>query len=47
MGIMVVHVYETPDLGAGTPPPAEVTGASATPPPNSTPPASGGPHAHH
>jgi hypothetical protein len=46
MGIMVVHIYETPDLGGGTPPPAEVTGGSV-PPPNSTPPASGGHHPHH
>jgi hypothetical protein len=37
MGIMMAYVYETPDLGGGTPAPPEVAGEG---PPTSTPPAS-------
>jgi len=47
MGIMVVHVWETPDLYGGTVPPPEVSGdvrpATATDAPR--PP--GGEHGHH
>jgi hypothetical protein len=39
MGIMMAFVYETEDLGAGTPAPPEVRGE--IPPPQSTPPPSG------
>jgi hypothetical protein len=40
MGIMLAYVYETPDLGGGTPAPPEVTGEGPAPP-TSTPPDSG------
>ncbi|HLF41753.1 MAG TPA: hypothetical protein VI854_09815 [Acidimicrobiia bacterium] len=49
MGIMVVHVYETPDVDGGTAPPPEANGAVR--PPGATPPPAGGAapghHPHH
>ena len=46
MGIMVVHVFETPDLGAGTPAPPDVRGEIAPPPASTPPPEAAGHHQH-
>ena len=45
MGIMVVHVYETEDIAAGTPAPPEANGS--VPPQSASPPPAHGHHPHH
>ena len=46
MGIMLAYVYETADLGAGTPPPPEVSGETPAPPASTPPPSGAHPHEH-
>jgi hypothetical protein len=46
MGIMLAYVYETPNLGGGTPPPPEVTGDTPAPPASTPPPSSHEGHPH-